>query len=71
MSDHRKYAVILTPDEEQENVLNVTVPDLPGCLTWGFGRREALKSAKEAIDLYLSVADKQAVCEVGYFNNLV
>ncbi len=63
MKKMRKIMVVLTPDEEQPDILNVTVPSMPGCLTWGFGRSEALEHAKEAIELYLSV-DGEEVAEI-------
>ncbi len=55
----RSYKVVFTPDEERPEILNVTVPKLPGCLTFGRGKREAIKYAKEVIDLYLSVSPRK------------
>jgi predicted RNase H-like HicB family nuclease len=49
----RKFTVVLTPDEDDPAVLNVSVPSLPGCHTWGKGKRQALRRAKEAIALYI------------------
>jgi len=43
--------VILTVDEEGWWVAEV--PSLPGCLTQGETRAEALENIKEAIELYL------------------
>lgn len=60
MSDS-KYTVVLTKDEEQPEIFNVTVPALPGCFTWGFGRREALKNAIEAIELYLDCISEKDI----------
>ena len=48
------YTVVLTYDRK-ERVYNVTVPALPGCLTWGKTKRQALARAKEAIEGYLEV----------------
>jgi predicted RNase H-like HicB family nuclease/transposase/predicted RNA binding protein YcfA (HicA-like mRNA interferase family) len=31
----------------------VNVPDLPGCITWGHTREEAMKNARDAISLYI------------------
>lgn len=53
---HLTFVVVLKKDEEQSEIFNVSVPALPGCFTWGFGKKEALKNAKEAIELYLSVS---------------
>jgi predicted RNase H-like HicB family nuclease len=41
----------LTP--EAEGGYTVTVPSLPGCVTWGETIEEAKKMAKEAILLYV------------------
>jgi len=41
------YEIILTPDED---TWMVTVPDLPGCLTYGHSKDEAKAMAKEAIE---------------------
>jgi len=46
-----KYTVIYT--EEPEEGFTVTVPSLPGCVTYGKNLKEAEKMAKEAIELYL------------------
>jgi len=47
----RKYRVILEPNET--GGYTVTVPVLPGCISEGDTRREALANIKEAIELYL------------------
>ncbi|WP_018754141.1 type II toxin-antitoxin system HicB family antitoxin [Paenibacillus sanguinis] len=36
-----------------EDGINVTFPDLPGCITCGYTTEEAIKMAKEALELYL------------------
>lgn len=43
-----KYTVVLEPDEEGQGY-TVRVPALPGCLTEGRTREEALDNAREAI----------------------
>lgn len=35
-----------------EDGINVTFPDLPGCITCGYTTEEAVKMAKEALELY-------------------
>jgi predicted RNase H-like HicB family nuclease len=50
----KNYTVILTYDRK-EKVYNVAVPALPGCLTWGRNKRQALSRAKEAIQGFLEV----------------
>jgi len=46
-----RYKVLLR--KEPEGGYTVTVPSLPGCITYGDNIDEALKMAKEAIELYL------------------
>lgn len=46
-----KYRVLLQVDEDGQFVAEV--PALPGCISQGKSRSEALKSIKEAISLYL------------------
>lgn len=45
------YRIVLK--EEPEGGYTVSVPTLPGCITYGENREEALKMAKEAITAYL------------------
>ncbi|MCB0255805.1 MAG: type II toxin-antitoxin system HicB family antitoxin [Anaerolineae bacterium] len=45
------YRVLLT--KELEGGYTVTVPSLPGCVTYGDTVDEAISMAREAIDLYL------------------
>ena len=56
----REFTVVLTPDNEQPGTYNVTVPALPGCVTWGQGRDDALTNAREAIELYLEQLEAEA-----------
>ncbi|WP_255331810.1 type II toxin-antitoxin system HicB family antitoxin [Methanocalculus taiwanensis] len=39
--------------KESEGGYTITVPTLPGCVTFGETIEEAIKMAKEAIELYL------------------
>ena len=43
-----RYTIILEPDEENRGY-TVRVPALPGCITEGRTRDEALENAREAI----------------------
>lgn len=45
------YRILLR--KEPEGGFTVTVPSLPGCVTYGETLEEALEMAKEAIELYL------------------
>jgi len=46
-----KFRVILEPSEE--GGYTAIVPSLPGCVSEGDTREEALKNIREAIELYL------------------
>ena len=47
-----EYTIILEPDDEGKG-FTVLVPALPGCITQGRTREEAIDRAHEAIELYL------------------
>jgi antitoxin HicB len=51
------YPCDLEPEEEEgfEGVLNVSFPDVPGALTCGQGRKEALEMAEDALTIILGV----------------
>jgi antitoxin HicB len=51
------YRVILT--QEPEGGYTVTVPSLPGCITYGDNVDHAMEMAKEAIEGYLEVLKEQ------------
>ena len=46
-----KLKVILEPSEE--GGYTVTAPSLPGCISEGESREEAIRNIREAIELYL------------------
>jgi predicted RNase H-like HicB family nuclease len=46
-----KYRVVIEPDEG--DIFVAQVPSLPGCVTQGSTRAEALENAKEAVSGYL------------------
>ncbi|MFQ5487345.1 MAG: type II toxin-antitoxin system HicB family antitoxin [Gammaproteobacteria bacterium] len=50
-----KLKIILEPSEE--GGFTAYVPSLPGCISEGDSKDEALKNIKEAIELYLEVVD--------------
>ena len=47
------YTILLEPDVD--GGYSVTIPALPGCITEGDTKLEALRNAQEAIELYLDV----------------
>lgn len=49
-----QFTVVLDYDP-QEDVYNVSVPSLPGCFTWGKTKAEALRNAKDAIEVFIDV----------------
>ncbi len=49
----RRYKIFLR--EEHEGGFTVTVPVLPGCVTYGKTIQEAIRMAKEAIEIYIEV----------------
>ncbi len=49
--EHLKYTVVL--EQEEDGGYVVAVPALPGCITQGDTRDEALTNAREAIEAYL------------------
>ncbi len=59
-----EYTIILDPDAEGGGY-TVTVPVLPGCITQGKTKKEAIEHAKEAISLYIEslIADGEPVPE--------
>ncbi len=46
------YSVVLSP--EPEGGFTVTVPALPGCVTYGVDLKSAKKNAREAIECHLA-----------------
>lgn len=48
---NKSYRILLNP--EPEGGYTVTVPSLPGCITFGETIDEAISMAEEAIELYI------------------
>jgi len=46
-----KFRVLIEQDED--GVFVATVPALPGCVTQGLTRADALKNVQEAVEVYL------------------
>jgi len=53
-----KLRVILEPSEE--GGYTVTVPALPGCISEGDTKEEALRNIREAIELYVEPVEDDA-----------
>ena len=53
-----KLRVVLEPSDE--GGFTALVPSLPGCISEGKTRNEALKNIEEAIELYLEPIDDDA-----------
>ncbi len=51
-----KYRVLIEQDED--GVYVATVPSLPGCITQGATRKEALTNVREAIQAYIESLEK-------------
>ena len=55
-----KLKVILEPSDE--GGYTVTLPSLPGCISEGETREEALRNIREAIELYLESVEDDLPC---------
>jgi len=53
----KNYTIILEPNYSEEGY-TVRVPALPGCITYGRTREEALERAKEAIEGFIEGLQK-------------
>ena len=57
-----KFKVIL--EEAEEGGYVVYVPSLPGCVSQGETRDEALENIREAIEVYLDIDDAEIESEI-------
>ena len=57
-----KFKVILKEAEEGGYV--IYVPSLPGCVSQGETKGEAVENIKEAIEVYLDIDDAQIEAEI-------
>ena len=58
-----KLTVILEPSDE--GGFTATVPAVPGCISEGSTREEALKNIREAIELYLEPVEDDLTTQSG------
>lgn len=59
-----KIKVILKPSDE--GGYTVIVPSLPGCISEGDTKEEALKNIKEAIELYLEPVEDEWIFDENF-----
>ncbi|MDO8563711.1 MAG: type II toxin-antitoxin system HicB family antitoxin [Nanoarchaeota archaeon] len=52
-------------EKQEEGGYTVYVPALPGCISQGENRIEAIKNIKEAIELYLEPVDNEIIVYEG------
>ena len=57
-----KFKVVL--EEAEEGGYVVYVPVLPGCVSQGETKEEALKNIREAIEVYLDIDDAEIEAEI-------
>ena len=57
-----KFKIIL--EEAEEGGYVVYVPSLPGCVSQGETKEEALENIREAIEVYLDVDETQIEAEI-------
>lgn len=52
---HYRFTAILLPEQDSEfpGYYNALVPALPGCVSYGVNKEEALRNIREAIEAYL------------------
>ncbi|MBA3724915.1 MAG: type II toxin-antitoxin system HicB family antitoxin [Armatimonadetes bacterium] len=49
-----EYPIVL--EAEDDGRYSVSAPDLPGCVSWGATREEAIEHIREAIELWIESA---------------
>lgn len=58
-------------EKQEEGGYAIYVPSLPGCISQGETREEALKNIKEAIELYLEADENEAINYEGEVSKVV
>ena len=56
-----KFTVILSPEQDPEfhGYYNAVVPALPGCVSYGANKEEALRNIREAIEAYVEDLEQE------------
>lgn len=57
MKEPHQFTVIFTKDEYEPGIVNASVPALPGCRSYGVGKRQAMERIREAIECCLEDMD--------------
>ena len=52
-------------EKQEEGGYTVYVPSLPGCISQGDSKEDALKNIREAIELYLEAEDNETLVYEG------
>ncbi len=50
---HKRFNICLIPEDDGR--WTAEAPSMPGCVTWGNTKEQAIERIKEAIELYLEV----------------
>ncbi len=64
-----KLKVVL--EKQEEGGYTVYVPSLPGCISQGETKEDALRNVKEAIELYLETDENEAILYEGEISQIV
>ena len=64
-----RLRVVLEPSDE--GGYTVYVPSLPGCISEGDSREEAIQNIREAIELYLEPSESQPLPDEALVEDLV
>jgi len=61
MKERHQFTVILLPERDSEfaGYYNALVPALPGCVSYGADREEALRNIREAIEAYVEDMEEE------------
>lgn len=54
-----KFSIVL--EKSEDGGFTITVPSLPGCISEGDSKEDALKNIQEAIELYLEPVEDDRV----------
>jgi len=58
-----KFNIVL--EKSEDGGFTITVPSLPGCISEGDSKEDALKNIQEAIELYLEPVENDRVFSMG------